>query len=192
MSSGLTTDLPAPAGPWKAGVGLPGARAGLARPRLPTRFHDQAEQDDKDDQREKCPELGRLQGEPDFGDVQHRPPDHLARRRVERVDRVVVVALHEEPRGAVTADDAVQHDQMAVQVAVVSNDLADVVGAGRGDDHEVAGVVKRLHADPVRDHVTHLPGQDGAQAKHDQDRRDGGHKASPRFRRVEGRFMSSR
>jgi len=61
---------------------------------------------------------------------------------------------------------------MAVQVTVIRNDLPDVVGAGMSDHHEVAGVVERLHADPVGDNVTDPPGENGARAKEDQQRRN--------------------
>jgi predicted naringenin-chalcone synthase len=62
----------------------------------------------------------------------------------------------------------VQHNQVAVQVTVVSDDLPNVVRAGLSNDHKIAGVVERLHADPVRDHVAHPSGENGTRAKEDQ------------------------
>jgi hypothetical protein len=91
-------------------------------------------------------------------------PDHLAAFGVDRVGGLVVVALHDEPGGCITTDDPVQHDQMPIQVTVISDYLPDVVRAGPGDNYQVAGVVQRLHADPVCDHITDLSGDDRTRA----------------------------
>jgi len=77
---------------------------------------------------------------------------------------------------------------MAVQVTVVSDDLPDVIGAGRGDDHQVAGVIERLHADPVGDNVADSPGKNGTRAEEDEERRKRAQEASPRFGPARGTF----
>jgi hypothetical protein len=97
------------------------------------------------------------------------------------VVKVVVVALHDEPRDGVAAHDTVQHDQVAVQWAVVCHDLTNVVRTRPLDDHQVAGVVEGLHADPGRHHVTYLPGGDRRDREKDQQRRDGSQEASPQL-----------
>ena len=90
------------------------------------------------------------------GQSQRLRTDDVLRLRAPDVRRGAVVAAHDETVLRVAADDPVDHLRARHRVALrhaVGNELACVIARMLLDEHEVAGVVARLHALARDEHV---------------------------------------